>query len=67
MTMEAGTRQEERVPGRVWTVRLAPYGRPSAGAVTLSCSAEPATGRLHAARNIPPRDGRTVAVTRRPT
>ncbi|AYG78874.1 hypothetical protein DWB77_00983 [Streptomyces hundungensis] len=38
MTMEAGTRQEERVPGRVWTVRLAPYGRPSAGAVTLSCS-----------------------------
>lgn len=37
MTVEAGT-QQERVAGRVWTVRLDPYGRPSAGAVKLSCS-----------------------------
>lgn len=33
-----GTRQEERVVGRVWTVRLDPDGRPSSGAVKLSCS-----------------------------
>ncbi|MEV0281684.1 hypothetical protein AB0I22_35595 [Streptomyces sp. NPDC050610] len=38
MAVEAGTRQGERVAGRVWTVRLDPYGRPSAGAVRLSCS-----------------------------
>ncbi|MFB7090923.1 hypothetical protein [Streptomyces sp. NPDC056296] len=38
MAMEAGARQEERVAGRVWTVRLDPHGRPSAGAVKLSCS-----------------------------
>lgn len=38
MTVEAGTRQEERVVGRVWTVRLDPDGRPSAGTVRLSCS-----------------------------
>ncbi|WP_372412066.1 hypothetical protein [Streptomyces luteireticuli] len=38
MAVEAGTRQEEHVAGRVWTVRLDPYGRPSAGAVRLSCS-----------------------------
>ncbi|WP_175409892.1 hypothetical protein [Streptomyces sp. TRM64462] len=37
MAAEAGT-QEERVAGRVWTVRLDPDGRPSAGAVRLSCS-----------------------------
>ncbi|MGW5482867.1 hypothetical protein [Streptomyces sp. NPDC004008] len=30
--------QTERVAGRVWTVRLDPYGRPSAGTVRLSCS-----------------------------
>lgn len=38
MVVEAGTRQDERIVGRVWTVRLDPYGRPSAGAVRLSCS-----------------------------
>ena len=38
MAVEAGTRQEERIAGRVWTVRLDPDGRPSAGAVKLSCS-----------------------------
>jgi hypothetical protein len=38
MAVEAGTRQEERITGRVWTVRLDPDGRPSAGAVRLSCS-----------------------------
>ncbi|MEV2208632.1 hypothetical protein AB0E16_24775, partial [Streptomyces sp. NPDC047970] len=38
MVVEAGTRQQERVAGRVWTVRLDPDGRPSAGAVKLSCS-----------------------------
>ncbi|MEU5127910.1 hypothetical protein [Streptomyces mobaraensis] len=38
MVVEAGTRQEEHVVGRVWTVRLDPYGRPSAGAVRVSCS-----------------------------
>lgn len=38
MTVEAGTRQDERIAGRVWTVRLDPYGRPSAGTVRLSCS-----------------------------
>ena len=37
MAVEAGT-QEEHVVGRVWTVRLDPYGRPSAGTVRLSCS-----------------------------
>ncbi|MCX5316029.1 hypothetical protein [Streptomyces sp. NBC_00154] len=37
MAVEAGT-QEEHVTGRVWTVRLDPYGRPSAGTVRLSCS-----------------------------
>ncbi|MPY56493.1 hypothetical protein [Streptomyces spongiae] len=37
MAVEAGT-QTERVAGRVWTVRLDPYGRPSAGTVRLSCS-----------------------------
>ncbi|MFD7666013.1 hypothetical protein [Streptomyces sp. NPDC059788] len=36
--MEDGTQQVEYAAGRVWTVRLAPYGRPSAGAVRLSCS-----------------------------
>lgn len=38
MTAEAGTRQEQHVTGRVWTVRLDPHGRPSCGAVKLSCS-----------------------------
>ncbi|MQS07632.1 hypothetical protein [Streptomyces alkaliphilus] len=38
MAVEIGTRQEERVAGRVWTVRLDPDGRPAAGAVKLSCS-----------------------------
>lgn len=38
MAVETGTRQEERVAGRVWTVRLDPHGRPSAGTVRLSCS-----------------------------
>ncbi|NUQ96143.1 MAG: hypothetical protein HOY79_06120 [Streptomyces sp.] len=38
MAVEAGTQQEERVAGRVWAVRLDPYGRPSAGTVRLSCS-----------------------------
>lgn len=38
MVVEADTQQEERVAGRVWTVRLSPYGRPSAGTVRLSCS-----------------------------
>ncbi|MGW2815964.1 hypothetical protein [Streptomyces sp. NPDC001415] len=39
MAVEAAdARQEERVAGRVWTVRLDPYGRPSAGTVKLSCS-----------------------------
>ncbi|MEV6396654.1 hypothetical protein AB0M39_18030 [Streptomyces sp. NPDC051907] len=37
MAVEAGA-QEERVAGRVWTVRLDPSGRPSAGSVRLSCS-----------------------------
>ncbi|MFH8610987.1 hypothetical protein ACH4D5_26280 [Streptomyces sp. NPDC018029] len=40
MTVDAGT-QQERVAGRVWTVRLDPYGRPSAGTVRLSCSRPP--------------------------
>ncbi|MCZ7430143.1 hypothetical protein [Streptomyces sp. WMMC1477] len=38
MAVETGTQQTERVAGRVWTVRLDPDGRPSAGAVKLSCS-----------------------------
>jgi hypothetical protein len=38
MAVDAGTRQEEYVAGRVWTVRLDPDGRPSAGVVRLSCS-----------------------------
>ncbi|RPF39369.1 hypothetical protein EDD92_9622 [Streptomyces sp. TLI_185] len=38
MAVEAGTQQEERIAGRVWAVRLDPYGRPSAGTVRLSCS-----------------------------
>ncbi|MEV8057147.1 hypothetical protein AB0P37_11610 [Streptomyces antimycoticus] len=38
MVVEAGAWQEDRVAGRVWTVRLDPYGRPSAGSVRLSCS-----------------------------
>ncbi|MCQ8772086.1 hypothetical protein [Streptomyces telluris] len=38
MAVEASAWQEERVAGRVWTVRLDPDGRPSAGAVRLSCS-----------------------------
>lgn len=37
MTVEAGT-QEDHVTGRVWVVRLDPYGRPSAGTVRLTCS-----------------------------
>ncbi|WP_327425372.1 hypothetical protein OG963_00355 [Streptomyces sp. NBC_01707] len=37
MAVEAGT-QEEHIVGRVWVVRLDPYGRPSAGTVRLSCS-----------------------------
>ncbi|MFD7699177.1 hypothetical protein [Streptomyces caelestis] len=37
MTVDADT-QREQVAGRVWTVRLDPYGRPSAGAVKLACS-----------------------------
>ncbi|MFJ9589665.1 hypothetical protein [Streptomyces acidicola] len=46
MAVEADTQQEERVAGRVWTVRLDPYGRPSAGAVRLSCS-RPACADQH--------------------
>ncbi|MEV6592579.1 hypothetical protein [Streptomyces acidicola] len=46
MAVEAGTQQEERVTGRVWTVRLDPYGRPSAGAARLSCS-RPACADQH--------------------
>ncbi|MGS2586683.1 hypothetical protein [Streptomyces hebeiensis] len=38
MAVEDGTWQEDRVAGRVWTVRLDPYGSPSAGTVRLSCS-----------------------------
>ncbi|MCX3061375.1 hypothetical protein [Streptomyces beihaiensis] len=38
MAVESGTRHDERVTGRVWTIRLDPDGRPSAGAVKLSCS-----------------------------
>ncbi len=38
MAVETGAWQEDRVAGRVWTVRLDPYGRPSAGSVRLSCS-----------------------------
>ncbi len=38
MAVEAGTQPTERVTGRVWTVRLDPHGRPSAGVVRLSCS-----------------------------
>ncbi|MBZ4324059.1 hypothetical protein JNW98_32620, partial [Streptomyces sp. SCA2-4] len=45
MAVEAGT-QQERVAGRVWTVRLDPSGRPSAGTVRLSCS-RPACGDRH--------------------
>ncbi|WP_327310094.1 hypothetical protein OG730_43780 (plasmid) [Streptomyces sp. NBC_01298] len=37
MVVEAGT-QEDRVTGRLWVVRLDPYGRPSAGTVRLTCS-----------------------------
>ncbi|MFE2288867.1 hypothetical protein ACFXDJ_32440 [Streptomyces sp. NPDC059443] len=37
MVVGAGT-QEDRGVGRVWVVRLDPYGRPSAGTVRLSCS-----------------------------
>lgn len=37
MAVDAST-QREGVTGRVWMVRLDPYGRPSAGAVKLSCS-----------------------------
>ncbi|MEZ3182711.1 hypothetical protein KYY02_29845 [Streptomyces pimonensis] len=37
MAVEADT-QRGSVAGRVWTVRLDPCGRPSAGAVKLSCS-----------------------------
>lgn len=33
MAVAVGKQQEERVAGRVWTVRLDPYGRPSAGTV----------------------------------
>lgn len=40
MAMEADT-QQERVVGRVWTVRLDPHGRLSAGTVRLSCSRPP--------------------------
>jgi hypothetical protein len=45
MAVETGT-QEEHVVGRVWTVRLDPYGRPSAGTVRLSCS-RPACADQH--------------------
>ncbi|ARF83375.1 hypothetical protein ACIG0C_30125 [Kitasatospora aureofaciens] len=38
MQAETGT-QQERVMGRAFTVRLDPYGRPTAGTVRLSCSA----------------------------
>ncbi|RSO40618.1 hypothetical protein DMH15_14780, partial [Streptomyces sp. WAC 06725] len=38
MVAQTGTRHEEHVAGRVWAVHLAPSGRPSAGAVRLSCS-----------------------------
>ncbi|WP_030659430.1 hypothetical protein [Streptomyces rimosus] len=38
MAVEADARQGEHLAGRVWTVRLAPHGRPAAGTVKLSCS-----------------------------
>jgi hypothetical protein len=38
MVLEAGRPQDERVTGRVWTIRLDPYGRPSSGQVKLTCS-----------------------------
>ncbi|MGW1496392.1 hypothetical protein [Streptomyces sp. NPDC002402] len=38
MAVETIAQQEGRVAGRVWTVRLDPHGRPSAGVVKLSCS-----------------------------
>ncbi|MFF1697695.1 hypothetical protein ACFVXC_29455 [Streptomyces sp. NPDC058257] len=41
--VEVGRQQDERVAGRVWTVRLDPYGRLSAGAVKLSCSRQACT------------------------
>ncbi|MGH4036028.1 hypothetical protein ACQB60_44835 [Actinomycetota bacterium Odt1-20B] len=46
MAVETGTGQDERVTGRVWTVRLDPYGRPSAGTAKLSCS-RPACADQH--------------------
>ncbi|GAA0300964.1 hypothetical protein ACKI1I_28745 [Streptomyces turgidiscabies] len=62
MAVEAGTQQDERVAGRVWTVRLDPDGRPAAGAVRLSCSRQTcadqrlpggaATGRKAAVEHI---------------
>ena len=38
MAAKAEQQQDERVAGRVWTVRLDPHGRPSAGAVKVTCS-----------------------------
>ncbi|MFE9450097.1 hypothetical protein [Streptomyces sp. NPDC006739] len=38
MAVVVGAQQTESVAGRVWTVRLDPYGRPAAGEVKLSCS-----------------------------
>lgn len=46
MVVEAGTEQE-RVTGRVWTVRLDPDGRPSAGMVRLSCSRHTCTDQRY--------------------
>ncbi|MFF4484523.1 hypothetical protein ACH4TQ_50635 [Streptomyces sp. NPDC021218] len=45
MAVEIGTQQEDRVAGRVWTVRLDPYGRPSAGSVRLTCSRPACAGQ----------------------
>lgn len=45
MAVETGAWQEDRVAGRVWTVRLDPYGRPCAGSVRLSCSCPACTDR----------------------
>ncbi|MEV0093828.1 hypothetical protein [Streptomyces sp. NPDC050738] len=57
MAVEAHT-PEERVAGRVWTVRLDPYGRLSAGTVRLTCS-RPACADQHFPHTA---EGRKAAV-----
>lgn len=59
MAVETGTWQDERVVGRVWTVRLDPYGRPSAGAVRLSCSRPACTEQRFPGGTI---EGRKAAI-----